>query len=60
MAKKSATFRAVVMMGPEGPCLYVNGHRVAGPKPWGGGRVLHSFEGQTAELKTAAKTREAP
>lgn len=37
-----------VIGGPEGPCLAVGiaGDcltRVAGPKPWGGGTVLHRF-----------------
>ena len=37
-----------VISGVEGPCLSVGtesgGTRIAGPKPWGGGRVAHSFE----------------
>lgn len=29
-----------VVDGVEGPSLYVNDFRVAGPKPWGGGPVI--------------------
>lgn len=29
-----------VVKGVEGHCLYINGNRVAGPKPWGGGQVI--------------------
>ena len=32
-----------VMSGAEGPSVYINEYRVAGPKPWGGGQVLHRF-----------------
>ena len=43
-----------VIGGPEGPCVDVGndsgGFRLAGPKPWGGGRVLHRFEVDLDEL----------
>lgn len=32
-----------VVSGPEGPSVYINEYRVAGPKPWGGGNVTHRF-----------------
>ncbi len=28
-----------VCQGVEGPSIYVNGYRLAGPKPWGGGPI---------------------
>lgn len=31
--------RVVIVAGVEGDSLYVNDHRCAGPKPWGGGAV---------------------
>lgn len=30
--------------GVEGNSLYLNDQRIAGPKPWGGGQVLKSWE----------------
>lgn len=30
--------------GVEGPSIYVNDYRVAGPKPWGGGHVVHEWK----------------
>lgn len=38
-----ATVKILVLSGPEGPSLYVNDYRVAGNKPWGGGREMASF-----------------
>ncbi|MEI2416158.1 hypothetical protein V8Z80_08230 [Orrella sp. JC864] len=43
-----------VVRGPEGLALYVanddGGHRLAGPKPWGGGRTIHQFQVKLSEL----------
>lgn len=50
-----------VINGREGPCLSLshptsgNGCRIAGPKPWGGGDVIHAFKVDLDEL-----LREAP
>lgn len=32
-----------VIQGMGGLCVAINGYRVAGAKPWGGGRTLHSW-----------------
>lgn len=49
-----------VVSGVEGPSLYVSnetgGHRLAGPKPWGGGRTIHQFQVSLAELMKEAPT----
>lgn len=42
-----------VVAGVEGPSLYVNDFRVAGPKPWGGGKVLYTFTADATELAEA-------
>lgn len=44
-----------VVRGVEGNCVCVSdldgsGHRLAGPKPWGGGSTVHSFEVDLDEL----------
>lgn len=44
-----------VVNGVEGPSLYIgdedSGHRLAGPKPWGGGGVVFKFIVDAAELQ---------
>lgn len=48
-----------VVSGVEGPCVYIGdedgGHRLAGPKPWGGGPAIHRFRVDIDELITEAK-----
>ena len=33
-----------VIRGVEGCCLALDDTRIAGPKPWGGGTVIHNWE----------------
>lgn len=33
-----------VIRGVEGCCLALDDTRIAGPKPWGGGAVIHAWE----------------
>lgn len=44
-----------VVKGVEGPSLYIcdphGGHRLSGPKPWGGGQTMYSFQVDLDELK---------
>lgn len=40
-----------VLSGVEGPSLYVNNYRIAGPKPWGGGKVLYKWCISLTDLK---------
>ncbi len=51
-----------VISGVEGPSLYISdgsiGERVAGPKPWGGGRTIHSFQVKAADLRRLADAYE--
>lgn len=43
-----------VVRGVEGPSLSIGdgetGTRIAGPKPWGGGKIIHSFDVDPVEL----------
>ena len=47
-----------VVKGVEGPSLMIGnergGHRLAGPKPWGGGQTIHQFQVDIAELVRVA------
>ncbi|MBX9032655.1 hypothetical protein [Gordonibacter massiliensis (ex Traore et al. 2017)] len=40
----SETIKFEVVSGCEGPSLYVDDVRIAGPKPWGGGTVSYRFD----------------
>jgi hypothetical protein len=44
-----------VIAGRAGHCLSIGddstGYRLAGPKPWGGGNVVHRFEVDPDELR---------
>ncbi len=51
----SATFTIKLVEGVEGNSIYLNDYRIAGPKPWGGGRVLHSWEVTAADIRNALK-----
>lgn len=42
-----------VVSGIEGCCLLADNQRIAGPKPWGGGSVIHSFKVNAATLADA-------
>ena len=50
---------ALVVVGVEGACLYIDGYRVAGPKPWGGGKPMYEFKFTDADLKEAERSRRA-
>lgn len=43
-----------VAHGPAGPSLFIGnndtGERVAGPKPWGGGQTIHTFQVSASDL----------
>lgn len=41
----------IVVSGVEGPSLYVNGYRVLGNKPWGGGDTLQSWKVDSKTFK---------
>ncbi|BCD88016.1 hypothetical protein PSm6_44230 [Pseudomonas solani] len=54
MPKIAGTAIVEVVNGVEGPSLYIGnedgGYRLAGPKPWGGGRTIHKFTVKLDEL----------
>lgn len=47
-----------VVSGVEGPCLVIENFRVAGPKPWGGGRVYGQWRIDRADLLTRLLSEE--
>lgn len=36
--------------GAEGNCICINNYRVAGPKPWGGGKVIKSWNTKADDI----------
>lgn len=46
-----------VIRGPEGCCLALNDTRIAGPKPWGGGKVIHAWEADAEYKAVDTKSR---
>ena len=51
MAKQD--FRLTIIEGPEGNSAYLNDRRIAGPKPWGGGTILHEWTVTVQDLQRA-------
>lgn len=49
------THEFIVSSGVEGPSLYLDGYRIAGPKPWGGGHTLHRFVVETEDMNYALR-----
>ena len=47
----SKDIELIVSSGVSGPCVYLNDFRIAGPKPWGGGRTLYSFKVSVQEIE---------
>ncbi len=37
-------FDLILCEGVEGKSVYLNDYRIAGPKPWGGGKVLQAWK----------------
>ncbi|MDU9398089.1 Lar family restriction alleviation protein [Pseudomonas sp. zfem003] len=54
MPEITGTAIVEVVKGVEGPSLYIGdgdtGYRLAGPKPWGGGKTIHKFKVKLNEL----------
>jgi hypothetical protein len=42
-----------IVDGCEGICLYVNNTRIAGPKPWGGGKTIKEWNIDKGKLEEA-------
>lgn len=51
----SSTILIELVDGVEGPSLYLNQHRIAGPKPWGGGKVRLSWNLSESEVEDLRK-----
>lgn len=54
-ASKASTLKLI--QGVEGNSLYLNDYRIAGPKPWGGGQVLKTWDVDPADIRKALKLK---
>ncbi len=43
-------FSLTVIRGVEGTAIYLNDYRIAGPKPWGGGLIIQSWNISLQEI----------
>lgn len=48
-----------IINGVEGQCVAINDYRVAGPKPWGGGKVSKKFTSDMSNMRRALKIGES-
>lgn len=64
MPEITGTAIVEVVSGVEGPSLYIGdgstGYRLAGPKPWGGGKTIHKFRVKLDELVSEAMDLATP
>ena len=43
--------KLVYVSGVEGNSIYLNDERIAGPKPWGGGKVLKEWKVDEIQIR---------
>lgn len=55
--RKKKVVSVEVIEGVEGKSLVIEDRRVAGPKPWGGGRVALRFNVEVDDIKLALSLR---
>ena len=46
-----------IMRGVEGLAIYVQNYRVAGNKPWGGGKVIAEWKVPTTRVREALRRK---
>jgi hypothetical protein len=50
---EDSTVTIMLIHGVEGDCLAIDGFRVWGPKPWGGGTIVKEWEVSKADIYQA-------
>ena len=53
MGEDTKYYDLELIEGVEGKCISLNGVRIAGPKPWGIGRVILTFHVTAEDLRLA-------
>jgi hypothetical protein len=54
-ARKRKWCKVALVSGPAGLSLYINDTRVAGDKPWGGGRMIEDWRVDLTDVKAALR-----
>jgi hypothetical protein len=54
-ADSGRVIEIVIISGVEGPSVYLDNHRIAGNKPWGGGDVLYEWKADLADILAALR-----
>lgn len=49
------TLTLELIAGVEGDSVYLNDYRIAGPKPWGGGRLKKKWKVRLEDIETVIK-----
>lgn len=44
-----------IIKGVEGLCIGIDDRRICGPKPWGGGKVINSWEIEPTDIPLLAE-----
>lgn len=50
---RKETVKLDIVAGVEGNSIYLNDFRIAGPKPWGGGKVISSWDVRPSDIYKA-------
>lgn len=58
--RKLRTVELCIVNGVEGQSVSINGYRVCGPKPWGGGKVVRTWSVAVADIRQALTYVRAP
>jgi len=45
--------KLLLVSGVEGPSVYLNDYRIAGPKPWGGGTIQREWNVERENVERA-------
>lgn len=53
------TYELEEISGVEGNSLYLNDHRISGPKPWGGGRLVRTWHIDGDDLINALNSKKS-
>ena len=50
--------KIVLCKGVEGNSIYIDNHRICGPKPWGGGKIIQEWTGKRRDVLEALNLKQ--
>ena len=62
LKKKAKTHHVLISQGRlgSGLCIYINGYRIVGEKPWGGGSTVKDWTCTDEDIRNALACRRQP